>query len=74
MSFDRIVKAIIKEAMERAEFDQLSGRGRPINLTEYFDTPEEDRSAILDKKKKAAIERKIQQKHVEFSLIMERQR
>ena len=74
MSFDRIVKAIIKEAMERDEFDQLSGRGRPINLTEYFETPEEDRSAILDEKKKAVIERKIQQKHVEFSLIMERQR
>ena len=74
MSFDRIVKAIIKEAMERDEFDQLSGRGRPINLTEYFETPEEVRSAILDEKKKAVIERKIQQKHVEFSLIMERQR
>jgi len=74
MSFDRIVKAIIKEAMERDEFDQLSGRGRPNNLTEYFETPEEVRSAILDEKKKAVIERKIQQKHVEFSLIMERQR
>jgi hypothetical protein len=74
MSFDRIVKAIIKDAMERGEFDQLSGRGRPINLTEYFETPEEVRSAILDEKKKAVIERKIQQKHVEFSLIMERQR
>jgi len=74
MSFDRIVKAIIKEAMERDEFDQLSGRGRPINLTEYFETPEEVRSAILDEKKKAVIERKIRRKHVEFSLIMERQR
>jgi DnaJ-like protein len=45
MSFDRIVEAIIKEAMERGEFDDLPGRGKPIDLTEYFATPEEVRIA-----------------------------
>jgi len=45
MSFDRIVEAIIKEAMERGEFDNLPGRGKPIDLTEYFETPEEVRIA-----------------------------
>jgi hypothetical protein len=45
MSFDRIVEAIIKEAMERGEFDNLPGRGKPIDLTEYFETPEEVRLA-----------------------------
>lgn len=43
MSFDRIVEAIIREAMERGEFDNLPGRGKPIDLTEYFETPEEVR-------------------------------
>ena len=45
MSFDRIVEAIVKDAMERGEFDNLLGRGKPIDLTEYFDTPEEVRLA-----------------------------
>jgi hypothetical protein len=103
MSFDRIVEAIIKEAMERGEFENLPGNGKPIDLTEYFETPEELRlansvlknagmtspevdllkeiaelkqvlKAILDEKKKAKIERQIQQKQVEFSLLMERQK
>ena len=45
MSFDRIVEAIIKEAMERGEFDDLPGKGKPIDLTEYFETPEDVRMA-----------------------------
>jgi hypothetical protein len=45
MMFDRIVEAIIKDAMERGEFDNLPGKGKPIDLTEYFDTPEEVRLA-----------------------------
>ncbi|RPJ26470.1 MAG: DUF1992 domain-containing protein [Chloroflexi bacterium] len=45
MSFDRIVEALIQEAMERGEFDNLPGKGKPIDLTEYFETPEEVRIA-----------------------------
>jgi len=45
MSFDRIVEAIIKEAIERGEFDNLSGKGKPLDLTAYFNTPEEVRAA-----------------------------
>ncbi|MBN2116744.1 MAG: DUF1992 domain-containing protein [Anaerolineales bacterium] len=45
MSFDRIVEALIKEAMERGEFDSLPGQGKPIDLTQYFETPEEVRIA-----------------------------
>ncbi len=45
MSFDRIVEAMIKEAMERGEFDNLPGKGKPIDLTEYFETPEAVRLA-----------------------------
>ena len=43
MSFERIVEAMIKEAMERGDFDNLPGKGKPIDLTEYFETPEEVR-------------------------------
>jgi hypothetical protein len=39
------VEALIKEAMERGEFDNLPGKGKPIDLTEYFETPEEVRLA-----------------------------
>lgn len=103
MAFDRIVEALIKDAMERGEFDNLPGKGKPIDLTEYFDTPEEVRlansmlrnagmtarevdllkeiaelkrvqAAVRDEKKKHEITKQIQQKQVEFSLMMERQK
>ena len=45
MSFDRIVEATIQEAMARGEFDHLPGEGKPIDLTEYFNTPEDVRVA-----------------------------
>lgn len=45
MSFDKIVESIIQEAMARGEFENLSGRGQPIDLTEYFNTPEDVRVA-----------------------------
>lgn len=45
MSFDRIVEAIIQEAMARGEFENLPGQGKPIDLTEYFNTPEDVRMA-----------------------------
>ena len=101
MSFDRIVEAIIQEAMERGEFDNLPGKGKPIDLTEYFEAPEEVRLAnsvlknagmtsrevdllreiaelkqilvaVFDERKKQEIGKQIQQKQVEFNLLMER--
>jgi DnaJ-like protein len=103
MAFDRIVEAMIKEAMERGEFDNLPGKGKPIDLTEYFETPEEVRlahsvlknagmtsrevdllreiaklkqilTARMDEKKQQEIEKQVQQKQVEFNLLMERQK
>ena len=100
--FDKIVEAIIKEAMERGEFENLPGKGRPIDLSTYFETPEELRaaysmlknagitprevdllkeiaelnqimSALLDEKKKQEVQKQINQKQTEFSLMMERQ-
>ena len=45
MSFDKIVESIIQEAMQRGEFENLSGQGKPLDLTDYFNTPEDVRVA-----------------------------
>jgi hypothetical protein len=36
----------IEEAMRKGEFDELPGKGQPLDLTEYFNTPSEDRMAF----------------------------
>lgn len=41
----RSVDQIIREAIERGEFDDLPGKGKPVDLTDYFSTPEELRMA-----------------------------
>jgi len=103
MSFDKIVEALIKEAQERGEFDNLPGKGKPIDLTSYFETPEEVRlaqsvlknagmtspevqilkeiaelrqvqEAVTDEEKKQEIRKRIEQKQMEFNLMMERQK
>ena len=45
MRFDKIVESIIKEAIAHGEFDNLSNKGKRIDLSAYFDTPEETRLA-----------------------------
>ena len=103
MSFDKIVEALIKEAQARGEFDNLPGEGKPIDLTAYFETPEEVclaqsllknagmispevqllkeiaelrqvQEAVTDETKKQEIKKQIQQKQIEFNLMLERQR
>lgn len=46
MSLERIVEEAIREAQERGEFDNLKGKGKPLDLTAYFETPEELRLAL----------------------------
>jgi DnaJ-like protein len=103
MSFDKIVETLIKEAQERGEFDNLPGKGKPIDLTAYFETPEELRlvqsvlknagmtspevlllkeiaelrqvqEVLTDEVKKREIRKQIQEKQIEFNLLMERQK
>jgi hypothetical protein len=103
MSFDKIVEALIKEAQERGEFDNLPGKGKPIDLSSYFETPEEVRlvqsvlknagmispeveilkeiaelrqlqEVVTDEAKKQEIRQRIDQKQMEFNLMMERQK
>lgn len=43
LAFEKIAQNLIQEAIERGEFDNLSNKGQPLNLDEYFATPEEFR-------------------------------
>ena len=45
MSLERIAEEKIRDAIARGEFDNLPGAGKPIDLEEYFRTPEELRMA-----------------------------
>ena len=45
MSFDKLVEEKIREAMRNGEFDNLPGKGKPIDLDAYFATPEDVRIA-----------------------------
>ena len=45
MAFDRIAENKIREAMANGEFDNLSGRGKPVDLDAYFALPEDLRMA-----------------------------
>ncbi len=103
MNLDKIVEEMIKKAQERGEFDNLPGKGKPIDLTGYFEMPEDVRVAqtmlknagmksrevellkeiaelrqvlvkVVNEKKKQEIQKQIQEKQIEFSLMMERQR
>ncbi len=41
MSLAKFIEERIREAMEAGEFDNLEGAGKPVNLTDYFNTPED---------------------------------
>jgi hypothetical protein len=45
MPFSHIAEKRIREAMEQGHFENLPGAGQPLNLEEYFNTPEEVRMA-----------------------------
>ena len=41
--FGKLIENKIREAMDQGEFSDLPGRGQPLNLDEYFATPEDQR-------------------------------
>src|SRR5215510_6087653 len=43
MFSEKLIEEIIREAMERGEFDDLPGKGKPVDLDAYFATPEDVR-------------------------------
>jgi 2-succinyl-5-enolpyruvyl-6-hydroxy-3-cyclohexene-1-carboxylate synthase len=45
MPFSRVAENRIREALEQGVFENLPGAGQPLNLEEYFSTPEDLRMA-----------------------------
>ena len=45
MPFSRVAERRIREAIANGDFDNLPGAGKPLNLEEYFSTPEDLRMA-----------------------------
>ena len=41
MSIEKFVEEQVRRAIEAGEFDDLAGKGKPIDLKPYFDTPED---------------------------------
>lgn len=41
MSLAKVIEERIREAMEAGEFDNLEGTGKPLDLDNYFATPED---------------------------------
>lgn len=41
MGLEKLIEERIKEAIERGEFDDLAGKGKPLDLSAYFQTPED---------------------------------
>ena len=41
MSFNKFIEAQIQKGMSEGLFDNLRGAGKPLNLDEYFNTPED---------------------------------
>lgn len=41
MSFNKFVEDQIQKGMSEGLFDNLKGAGKPLNLDEYFNTPED---------------------------------
>jgi hypothetical protein len=46
MPFGRVAESRIREAIANGEFENLPGSGKPLNLEEYFSTPEDLRMAF----------------------------
>ena len=81
MNFDKLVEEKIKEAQARGEFDNLSGKGKPIDLSSYFETPEEIRVAQSVLKNGGFTSREVELlneiaelKHVLASLVDEKKK
>jgi hypothetical protein len=60
MAFERLAENRIREAMEKGEFDNLPGEGRPLDLDAYFALPAEQRLAYSVMKNARLIPEELQ--------------
>ena len=45
MSLETVIEKLLQEAIARGEFDDLKGKGKPLDLSAYFNMPEDLRMA-----------------------------
>ena len=60
MPFEKLVEERIRAAIEAGEFDNLEGAGQPLNLDEYFATPEDMRVAYSVLKTSRVLPREVE--------------
>src|SRR5215831_8576161 len=60
MSFEKLVEEKIRAAMEAGEFDNLQGAGLPLDLDEYFATPEDLRVSFSVLKNARVLPREVE--------------
>jgi len=60
MVLEKLVEEKIKAAMEAGEFHDLEGAGRPLNLDEYFATPEDLRVTYSVLKSSRVLPREVE--------------
>jgi|ERR1044072_331735 hypothetical protein len=103
MSLEKHIDDLIRKAIEEGDFDDLEGQGKPLNLDDYFNTPEDIRAghallkssnfvpeevemmreigelreriaAVSDNEEKEKLNKKLQEKMLALSLVLERNR
>jgi hypothetical protein len=87
MSFNKFIEDQIQKGMSEGLFDNLKGSGKPLNLDEYFNTPEDLRIGysvlksgnILPPECQNEVEKRklnklFQEKTLAFNMTMERYR
>jgi hypothetical protein len=60
MPFSRVGESRIKAAVERGEFENLPGAGKPLNLEEYFSAPADMRMAFSILKNANCVPREVE--------------
>jgi hypothetical protein len=60
MNFDRLIEEKLREAFANGEFDNLSGKGKPLDLAAYFATPEDLRLGYAVLKNAGVIPQEIE--------------
>ena len=71
MSIEKHIDNMIKAAIARGEFDNLEGKGKPINLDAYFATPEDVRMGYSVLKSNDIVKGKFLSDDGELALIVE---
>lgn len=56
----RGIEKAIEEAIQRGEFEDLPGKGKPLDLTDYFEAPEDRRLAQMLLKNAQILPREVE--------------